>query len=193
MSKLINCRKVLGVEQADRDGCGEGMVPAALKPFNSLEIPWCPGAHSPGRWANMPAVGTESVWNHKREPLIFQDAASAPMSLCSPARHDRSTTWCSCPAHRDSCHVSCRRRRSDSGGWGHPRMCGSPARGRPRSCLGSRNPTQAPGQGALAAGWQLQESLWTTAGQLASPSLSLGRHISGGEGAGGDSAGPAPG
>lgn len=92
------------------------------------------------------------MWALQKEPLIFQDAAFSPMSLHFPARRDRSTTWCSCPAHGDGCRVSRRRRRSDSGGQGHPQGVWQPSERLAPGCLRSRNPTQPPGQGAPLAG-----------------------------------------
>lgn len=57
-SKLINCRKVLGVERAGRDGCREGSAQ-----HWSFQLPGNPSVLG-STGLNMLAVGTESKRDH---------------------------------------------------------------------------------------------------------------------------------
>lgn len=77
----------------------------------------------PHQRVNAPA-GTESTQHWRRQPLIFQDAASAPISLCSLARRDRSITLRR-PASPWG-QLSFLAQGGDGGGAGHPRAGGSP-------------------------------------------------------------------
>lgn len=83
----------------------------------------------------MPAAETESAQAPQKGVINISRCRICSRDLRSPARRDPSATWHGCPAHGDGCHIS-QEETEQCGGWGHPRVCGSAARGRAPAAWG---------------------------------------------------------